>query len=441
MGRITLEEIDIRQLWNMVRKHWIILLALPLIPVVMVGVLNFVTMNPYYQTSTTLIVEKKAAEPALPEEQVVANSVLQQHLQNYAHLATSRTVAKNVIKDLNLSLTPEKLIALITVSQVNNTDLFKIQANNVNPVLAASIANSAAQEVSKAVLEDNIRIVDQAEIPAFPVAESKRKNMLSAFLVGLVASLSLVFLLVYLDNTVKTPSDVKDHLGIPLLGLIGNDQMGKKGKKRSPNSLITVEQSKSPISESYRSIRTNIEFASLNSVTQRILVTSSGLHEGKSFTVANLAVTIAQSGKSVLVLDADLRNPTQHKLFGLDNEQGLASALVEDQDYQQYIRKTAVPNVMVLTGGPIPTNPAELVGSKRMKRLIQEVSAQYDMVIIDTPPIVAVTDAAILAQEVDGVILVLASGEVNKEHAQRAIELLDNVKAKILGAVLNKVMC
>ena len=205
-------------------------------------------------------------------------------------------------------------------------------------------------------------------------------------------------------------------------------------------SLITLEQTKSPISDSYRSIRTNLKYASLDSGPQRILITSAGLHEGKSFTVANLAVSMAQAGKSVLVLDADLRNPTQHKLFGLDNGQGLSGALVRDQDYKQYIRVTGVPGVMVLTGGPVPPNPAELVGSQQMKRLLKGVSEQFDVVIIDTPPIVAVTDAALLAQQVEGVILVLASGEVNKESAQQAKELLDNVGAKIVGAVLNKVL-
>ncbi|MGI6119165.1 MAG: CpsD/CapB family tyrosine-protein kinase [Desulfosporosinus sp.] len=204
-------------------------------------------------------------------------------------------------------------------------------------------------------------------------------------------------------------------------------------------SLITLEQSKSPISEAYRTLRTNVQFTSVDSETKKIMITSSGPREGKSFTLANLAVSMAQAGKTVLVLDVDMRNPTQHKLFGLDNGQGLSIALLQDQDYQQYIRETAVPGVMVLTGGPIPPNPAELVGSKRMKRLLEEASEQYDIVLIDTPPIVAVTDAAILAQEVDGVILVLASGEVNKDFAQRAKELLDKVGAKILGAVLNKV--
>lgn len=203
-------------------------------------------------------------------------------------------------------------------------------------------------------------------------------------------------------------------------------------------SLITLEQSKSPISEAYRTLRTNVQFTSVDSETKKIMVTSAGPGEGKSSTIANLAVSMAQTGKSVLLLDADMRNPTQHKLFGLDNAQGLSVALVQDQDYGYYIRETAVPGVKLLSAGPIPPNPAELVGSNRMKQLIKEFSRQYDVLLIDTPPIIAVTDASILAQQVDGVILVLASGEVNRDYAQRAKAQLDKVGAKILGAVLNK---
>ncbi|WP_088188390.1 CpsD/CapB family tyrosine-protein kinase [Desulfosporosinus sp. FKA] len=204
-------------------------------------------------------------------------------------------------------------------------------------------------------------------------------------------------------------------------------------------SLITVEEAKSPISEAFRTLRTNVQFTGVDSENRRIMITSAGPREGKSSTLANLAVSIAQTGKSVLVIDADLRNPTQHKLFRLDNREGLSIALVLDQDYRSFISETEVQGLQVLTGGPVPPNPAELVGSKRMKRLMEEAGKQFDIVLIDTPPVVAVTDAAILAQEVDGVILVLAAGEVNKEFAQRAKEQLDKVNAKILGAVLNKV--
>jgi len=204
-------------------------------------------------------------------------------------------------------------------------------------------------------------------------------------------------------------------------------------------SLITLEKSKSPVSEAYRTLRTNVQFTSIDSKTKKILITSSGPREGKSSTVANLAVSMVNAGESVLIIDGDLRNPTQHRIFELDNGGGLSSALVKDSDYRKFIKDTIVPSLSVLTAGPIPPNPAELLGSKRMKRLIEEVSEQFDIILIDTPPVIAVTDAAILAQEVDGVILVVASGEVNKDYAIRAKELLDKVGAKILGAVLNKV--
>lgn len=204
-------------------------------------------------------------------------------------------------------------------------------------------------------------------------------------------------------------------------------------------SLISLEKPKSPISEAFRTLRTNVQFTSIDSKTKKIMITSSGPREGKSSTIANLAVSMVNAGESVLIIDADMRNPTQHGIFELDNGGGLSSALVQEQDYRKFIKKTIVPGLSVLTGGPIPPNPAELLGSKRMKRLIEEANEQFDIILFDTPPIIAVTDAAILAQVVDGVILVLASGEVNKDYAIKAKELLDKVGAKILGAVLNKV--
>lgn len=443
-----MEEIDLRQilrrLWAMVRKHRIIVLGIPIIAAFIIGVINFYVLTPVYQASTTLIIERKASESTLDPALVAAralldDSILQQHIKDDIEIAKSRIVQKNVIKDLNLasSVTGE-FDKLITVSQVKTTDLLKIEVTNEKPELAASIANTMAQEFSKAVLLDTVRIVDVAEVPDKPITPKKAQNVIFAFLVGLLGALFMVFLLEYMDNTVRTYSDIKDLLGIPLLGLISNYEMGL-GKGTSVNSLITLEKTKSPISESYRSIRTNIDFMSLDSVPQKILITSSVPHEGKSITVANLAVSMAQLGKSVLVLDADLRNPSQHKLFGIDNEEGLSRALVQDRDYRDYIRETTVPGVMVLTAGPIPPNPAELVGSKQMKRLIDEASEQFDTVLIDSASVIEVTDASILAQKVDGVILILAAGKVNKDDAQTAKVHLDNVGAKILGAILNKV--
>jgi len=423
----------------MLRKRWIVVLGLPLIAALIIGVMSYYVITPVYQTSTTLLIGGKASEAALEATtQVAGNTILQQLIKNDAEIAKSHTVEKSVITDLKLPLTADKLDPLIDVSQVKTTDLLEIKVKNQSPELAASIANATAQEFSKAVTPGSVSIVDQAEIPNKPMSPNKTMNVLFALVGGLIASISLAFLLEYLDNTIKTYRDVKDILGMPLLGLIANYSSGNQGKKEATNSLITLEQIKSPISESYRSLRTNIEFASLGSVTHKLLITSSGPGEGKSLTVANLAVSMAQSGKSVLVIDADLRNPSQHELFGLTNRNGLAGALVQNQDYRDFIKETPVSGLKVLTGGPIPPNPAELVGSERMKCMIEEASEQFDIVIIDTPPVIEVTDAAILAQRVDGVILVLSLGRVNKDDAQTAKEHLDNVGAKILGAVLNK---
>ena len=207
-------------------------------------------------------------------------------------------------------------------------------------------------------------------------------------------------------------------------------------------SLITMQQSKSPVAEAFRTLRTNIQFTGVDSETKKIMITSAGPREGKSSTAANLAVSFAQAGKTVVVIDADLRNPSQHKLFGLDNRKGLSTALLQDPDEEGlkfFLRETGVPGVSILTGGPIPPNPAELLGSKRMKGLLELLGSQFDIVIVDTPPVIAVTDAAIISQIVDGVILVLASGEVNRDFALRGKELLAQVGAKILGVVLNKV--
>lgn len=204
-------------------------------------------------------------------------------------------------------------------------------------------------------------------------------------------------------------------------------------------SIVTMANPKSAVSEAYRTLRTNIQFANVDNIMKRILFTSAGPGEGKSSTVANLAVSIAQSGKSVLIIDADLRNPSQHKIFKLPNNNGLSTTLVEEVTSLAFVVNTDNEGLDLLVSGPIPPNPAELLGSKRMKQVLHDVSKAYDIVLIDSPPTIAVADSSVLAQSVDGVILVLASGEVNREYAVRAKEQLDKVGAKIIGTVLNKV--
>ena len=230
------EEIDLRQYWDMLRKRWIIVVALPIIAALTSGIVSFFVLKPVYQASTTLIVGKKATESGQAAMQMLDNSVLlanQQLAKTYAAIAQSRTVEQNVINNLALPLTVAEFDKMIAINPVKTTEILEIQVLNKDPKLAAGIANSMANEFSKAVIEikkvDSVSIVDTAVIPDQPVKPNKKLNVLIAFVVGLMAAMGLVFLIEYMDNTVKTSQDVEDILGIPVLGVIPNYEIGKQG--------------------------------------------------------------------------------------------------------------------------------------------------------------------------------------------------------------------
>lgn len=205
------------------------------------------------------------------------------------------------------------------------------------------------------------------------------------------------------------------------------------------SKLIVNENPKSPISEAYRTIRTNIQFTSIDDDIKIITVTSAMAGEGKTTTIANLATAFAQTGKSVVLVDADLRKPAVHKMFDLPNLRGLTNAVIHDQPITDLVCDTNVENLKVLPAGPIPPNPSELLGSKSMKNLIANLSEAYDYVFIDAPPVAIVTDAAIIANMSHGVILVSVSGKTEIKNLQYAKKLLNNANANILGVVINKV--
>lgn len=205
-------------------------------------------------------------------------------------------------------------------------------------------------------------------------------------------------------------------------------------------TLITVTNPRSPIAEAYRTLRTNLDFSNLDKSLRALVVTSAGPDEGKSTTLANLAVTMAQGGKRVILVDCDLRRPTLHRLFSLKNNAGLTDMVRDDAALANPpLQDVSVPNLQVLTTGPLPPNPAEVLGSKRMEEILAALLARADLILLDAPPVIAVTDAAVLASKVDGVLLVVSAGKTKRDDAHKAQAQLEKVNARVVGAVLNNV--
>jgi non-specific protein-tyrosine kinase len=206
------------------------------------------------------------------------------------------------------------------------------------------------------------------------------------------------------------------------------------------SKLIALSEPRSPVSEAYRTLRTNLDFASLDRALKTLVVTSAGVGEGKSTTLANLAVVSAQAGRSVILVDADLRRPKLHQVFGLGNEAGLTTAMMDQAALASPpLQETGVEGLRLLTSGPLPPNPAELMGSRRMVEVIATLAGEADQVLFDTPPVLAVTDAAVLATKADGVMLVISAGKTRREYARAAVQRLEQINARLVGTVLTNV--
>jgi capsular exopolysaccharide synthesis family protein len=299
---------------------------------------------------------------------------------------------------------------------------------------------------------DNIKIAANAVAPGGPIGPQRTRNILVAFLVSLAVGIGLAFLLDYLDDSVKTSDDIGRHLGLPTLALIphhfGSEKRRLKllaangnGNGTGPavsTGLITLEERHSPMAEAYRHLRTSLLFSSAGKPPQTILVTSSQPSEGKTTTAINTAVTLAQADADVVIVDCDLRRPRLHTYFDLDNTQGLTNYLSGERNTEHLIKPCRdLPRLKVVTSGPIPPNPAELLSSNEMKNLLQFLRGRYKHVIIDSPPAISFTDAAILSTLVDGVVIVAMAGKSSLHLMRRFKHRLGNIGARIYGVVLN----
>lgn len=295
--------------------------------------------------------------------------------------------------------------------------------------------------IAEAAASPYVDVVDPA-MGAAPVQPRGRINVLLGALLGLILGVGAAFFLEYLDRTVRTGADMEALLGIPALGIIPRlKRRAEEAEERSDfEPMLVALDPLDPAAEAYRNLRMNLAFASTEDEPIRsILFTSPGPGEGKSTTAINFAVMVAQQGKRVLLLDADLRRPTMHRALDILREPGLTNVLVGDAEVREAIRPNVLPNLDILPGGPFPPNPSELLSSKTMERLMGELRGKYAQIVIDSPPLLAVTDASVLSVHADGVVLVVRSGETEQRAAERAVEQLQRLGVRILGGVLNEV--
>ncbi len=352
--------------------------------------------------------------------------------------STRALVLKKSVEDYErrLQTLPQKSLQLARLQMAVDLD------KRIYMMMKENLEETKVTEAGKI---GTVSIIDSADKPLRPIRPRRRLNVMLGVLVGLGLGVGITFLMEYLDTSLKSVEDVERLLGISVLGIvptIKSSENSKPSEKENEanlieSKLITHFEPRSPISESYRSVRTNIQFSRAGDPIKAVLVTSAGPGEGKSTTVANLAITVAQMGINTLLVDTDFRRPILHSIFGMDRSYGLTNAIVEDVSLLSVVRETAVDSLSLIPCGPIPPNPSELLGSKRMKELIGDMKSNFDFILFDSPPVIAVTDAVVLGSEVDGIILVIQSGKVAREIITRGKVLLENVNARILGSVLN----
>jgi polysaccharide biosynthesis transport protein len=282
---------------------------------------------------------------------------------------------------------------------------------------------------------NTLSVVVPAEIPVTPIGPNKTLSILLSSAIGLILAIGAAYLLEYLDDTIKTPEDVTRTLNLPVIGTIGYI----KGKTSS-DRLIIIDQPLSPVVEMFHALQINIQALSRNAPLKTILFSSTKPGEGKSLTIANLSMMIAQSGSRVIVIDADLRMPVLHHIFKLVNDSGLSDLLYDSNSnhVDELLQATEIDNLRVLTSGNLPHRPAEVLGSKNMRELLEVLKDKADLILIDTPPVLSVADTLTLGNQVDGVIFVVLEGSTRRNEARRAIEELRAVQINILGVVLRK---
>jgi polysaccharide biosynthesis transport protein len=378
----------------------------------------------------------------LPGHQKMADINAQVDNARRRLIAERTTVLENIRNEYNALVTQERSFSQQLAEQqakVNDLDkkggsynILRRKADSERTVYQTLLQQQKELAVVANSRANNVQVMDKAEVPGTPILPNPRKDWITALIAGITIAMGLAFGIEYLDDTVKTPEDITHRLKLPLLGLVP--------AVRGDRVPVLSEPVPHDFGEAFRSLRTSLVFTSGAQSTRIIAVTSSQPLEGKTTTACNLAMALALGGSRVLLIDADMRRPGLHKTMGLTNGTGLSHLLVGQARVRDAVQRTSEPNLVAITAGRTPPNPSELLSSERMNNLLTNLTTgPFDWVIIDTPPVLAVTDAVILAQRVSGVVFVVGSEMTRRVHAERALEVLQSGHPRSVTVVLNRV--
>ena len=419
--------------WNALRRSWWLIL---LGPILAAGTAFFYSqsLTPIYSTSSTLLVNQTQVPGAIQYNDILTSERL---TNTYAALLREqRGYLASVIDQLDLPLTAGQLASQIDVSTVSNTQLLRITVTDPSPVLAASIANTLgtafiAENATAISDSDSMTVAVTAPVPSTPASPNVRQNTILAAMLGLMIVGAVAVLIEYLDDTLKAEDETDQRFGLPTLGFVRRMQSAKEGESplRTRGGI-----------EAYAQLRTNVHFAGLGKSLKKLVVTGSMPGEGKTTTAAGLAIALSQAGQRVILVDTDLRRPSLHKIFQVSNSYGITGLLLSrSEDPKNALMATPYENLLLLPSGPVPANPADLLMSPNWQNLTDKLSEIAHYVIFDTPPVLSVSDASILAGRADGTILVAETGRTRRNAVREALMNLEHTNAHVVGIVKNKI--
>ncbi|WP_315095726.1 polysaccharide biosynthesis tyrosine autokinase [uncultured Cellulomonas sp.] len=431
---------ELQDYWVILRKRWLSIAVFTLLGAAL-AVAASLAATPLYQATTQLYVSVKTGESS--SDLLQGSNFTRQQVTSYTQLVTSPLVLQPVIEDLGLAARTSALADRVSADSPLNTSLINITVTDENPAIAAATSDAIAKEFKTVIAQletpsdgspsaVKISIVRDAVAPEGPSSPNLKLNLALGLLVGIALGVGIAVLRSVLDTRVRSETDVARVTDTSVIGTIPEDSDAPE------HPLIVQSSPHSQRSEAFRRLRTNLQFLDIADRPQSIVITSSLPGEGKSTTSINVAITLADAGTRVALVDADLRRPSVAKYMGLEGNVGLTTVLIGRANVEDVIQPWGNGFLHVLAAGQIPPNPSELLGSLAMARLLEKLTSQYDVVILDTAPLLPVTDAAILSKLTGGALLVVGANKLHRNQLAESVGALETVGARILGIVVNR---